>query len=127
MVSGGSDATRLRLPLTVATSKLSFHQRLDGYEDVGASPWHDSSYGEYDHEVGCGKTGIIVDGKHIRIFCEKEPANLPWDELGVDVVRIDGFLCRPTRLGRTSTQPVQSHHQRTCQGEGADYRTRCQR
>ena len=35
---------------------------------------HDSSYGTYAHEVGHDDTGIIVDGKHITVFAEKDPA-----------------------------------------------------
>ncbi|MGE5299328.1 MAG: glyceraldehyde 3-phosphate dehydrogenase NAD-binding domain-containing protein, partial [Acidobacteriota bacterium] len=39
---------------------------------------HDSSYGTYAHEVGYDDTGITVNGKHIAVLAEKEPANLPW-------------------------------------------------
>lgn len=47
---------------------------------------HDSNYGTYGHEVGYDDTGIIVDGKHIKVLAEKDPAVLPWGELGVDLV-----------------------------------------
>lgn len=46
---------------------------------------YDSVYGEYK-EVSFDKEGIIVNGKKIRIYNEKEPENLPWKELKVDVV-----------------------------------------
>jgi glyceraldehyde 3-phosphate dehydrogenase len=47
---------------------------------------HDSSYGMYDHEVGHDDTGIIVDGTHIDVLAEKDPAVLPWRDKAVDVV-----------------------------------------
>jgi len=47
---------------------------------------HDSSYGTYDREVGFDDENIIVDGQKIRVLSEKDPAALPWGEMGVDVV-----------------------------------------
>ncbi|MGW8184677.1 MAG: type I glyceraldehyde-3-phosphate dehydrogenase [Candidatus Moraniibacteriota bacterium] len=47
---------------------------------------YDSAYGVYSREVKAGDKKIIVDGKEIPVFCEKDPNNLPWKELGVDVV-----------------------------------------
>ncbi len=47
---------------------------------------HDSNYGTYTHEVGYDDTGIIVDGHHVKVIAEKDPAALPWGELGVELV-----------------------------------------
>jgi glyceraldehyde 3-phosphate dehydrogenase len=47
---------------------------------------HDSNYGAYEHEVGFDETGIIVDGKHVKVLAEKDPAALPWGDLGVEMV-----------------------------------------
>ncbi len=47
---------------------------------------YDSNYGTYEHEVSADETGIVVDGKHIKVLSEKEPAALPWGDLGIDVV-----------------------------------------
>lgn len=47
---------------------------------------HDSNYGTYGKEVGFDETGIIVDGKHIKVLAEKDPAVLPWGDLGVELV-----------------------------------------
>lgn len=47
---------------------------------------YDSSYGAFGHEVGFDEQNIIVDGKPIRVYAEKDPALLPWGDLGVDVV-----------------------------------------
>ena len=59
---------------------------------------HDSSYGTYTHEVGHDDTGIIVDGKHIAVLAEKDPANLPWAKHSVDVViESTGFFVDPAK------------------------------
>lgn len=47
---------------------------------------HDSTYGNYHREVSFNENSIIVDGKEIRVFAEKDPANLPWSQLEIDVV-----------------------------------------
>lgn len=47
---------------------------------------YDSSYGIYQHDVSNDETGIIVDGKYIKVLAEKDPAQLPWKDLEVDVV-----------------------------------------
>ena len=47
---------------------------------------YDSAQKRFEHEVTYDKNSIIVEGKKIRIFAESDPANLPWNELGIDVV-----------------------------------------
>jgi glyceraldehyde 3-phosphate dehydrogenase len=47
---------------------------------------HDSTYGAYPGTVEHGADGLIVDGRPIRVLQEKDPAALPWRDLGVDVV-----------------------------------------
>lgn len=47
---------------------------------------HDSNYGTYGHEVSYDDTSIIVDGKHIKVTAERDPAALPWGDLGVEIV-----------------------------------------
>lgn len=47
---------------------------------------HDSNYGTYKHDVSYDDTGIIVNGEHIKVTAEKDPAALPWGDLGVDIV-----------------------------------------
>ncbi len=47
---------------------------------------YDSNYGVYKGEVKYTDKSIIIDGKEIRVFAEKDPANLPWKDLGVDIV-----------------------------------------
>jgi glyceraldehyde 3-phosphate dehydrogenase len=47
---------------------------------------HDSNYGAYKNTVGYDDTGIIVNGQHVKVLAEKDPAALPWGELGVEIV-----------------------------------------
>ena len=47
---------------------------------------YDSSYGIYDEKVGFDEGNLIIKGKKIRVLSEKDPSELPWKDLGVDVV-----------------------------------------
>ena len=47
---------------------------------------HDTNYGAYDKEVTYDDENIIVDGKPVRVLAVKVPAELPWADMGIDVV-----------------------------------------
>jgi glyceraldehyde 3-phosphate dehydrogenase len=47
---------------------------------------HDSTYGAYPGDVSHTDDAIIVDGREIKVLKEKDPATLPWGDLGVDIV-----------------------------------------
>jgi glyceraldehyde 3-phosphate dehydrogenase len=47
---------------------------------------YDSTYGRYPGEVEATESEIVVDGNRIKAFSEKDPAALPWGELGVQLV-----------------------------------------
>src|ERR1700729_1024952 len=47
---------------------------------------YDSNYGPFPGAVEATDTGFSVDGKNIRVLAERDPADLPWSELGADVV-----------------------------------------
>ena len=81
--------------------RLAFRQMFgaEGYEIVAindlTSPKmlahllkYDSAQGRYEkaETVEAGEDSITVDGKTIKIYSEKDAANLPWGEIGVDVV-----------------------------------------
>ncbi len=79
--------------------RLAFRQmfRAEGYEIVAindlTSPKmlahllkYDTAQGPYALPVESDDTSITVDGTKIEILAEKDPANLPWKEIGVDVV-----------------------------------------
>ena len=94
--------------------RLAFRQMFgaEGYEIVAINDLTDpkmlANLLKYDTAQGgyCGRIGeglhtvevkegaIVVDGKEITIYAEKDAANLPWGELGVDVVlECTGFYC----------------------------------
>ncbi|HSX46672.1 MAG TPA: type I glyceraldehyde-3-phosphate dehydrogenase [Patescibacteria group bacterium] len=59
---------------------------------------HDSNYGTYQHDVSFDESNIIVNGKHIKVLAEKEPAALPWGDLKIDVViESTGFFVDPAK------------------------------
>lgn len=47
---------------------------------------YDSVYGRFDGKIKAGENFISVNGDRILMFSEKDPANLPWGKLGIDVV-----------------------------------------
>ena len=47
---------------------------------------YDSTYGRFDGEVVAGESQIVVNGRAIKSFSERDPAALPWGDLGVDIV-----------------------------------------
>ena len=89
--------------------RLAFRQMFgaEGYEIVAINDLtkpsmlahllkYDSAQGRYNHEVTSDDEAgtITVDGKVMKIYAEKNAADLPWGELGVDVVlECTGFYC----------------------------------
>lgn len=47
---------------------------------------YDTTYGTYPGEVKAEENAIIVDGDRIRVFAEKDPAAIPWGDVGADIV-----------------------------------------
>jgi glyceraldehyde 3-phosphate dehydrogenase len=47
---------------------------------------HDSTYGEYPGTVSHTEDALVVDGREIKVLQVKDPAELPWGEMGVDIV-----------------------------------------
>ena len=80
--------------------RLAFRQMFgaEGYEVVAINDLtdpkmlahllkYDTAQGRYlGHTVECDDTSITVDGKKITIYSEKDAKDLPWGEIGVDVV-----------------------------------------
>lgn len=65
---------------------------------------HDSNYGTYDKDVSHDNDSIIVDGKKIKVLAEKDPAALPWADLGVDlVIESTGFFTDEDGAGKHLT------------------------
>lgn len=47
---------------------------------------YDSLYGKFEGTVEAKESSIVVNGKEIKIFAERDPKNLPWGSLGADIV-----------------------------------------
>ena len=47
---------------------------------------YDTSYGTYQGQVEASNGDLIVDGQTIRVFSERDPAQIPWSEMGVELV-----------------------------------------
>jgi len=47
---------------------------------------YDSTHGTYKGTVEATENGLIIDGKEIKLLSDRDPLNLPWGELGVDIV-----------------------------------------
>jgi glyceraldehyde 3-phosphate dehydrogenase len=47
---------------------------------------YDSTHGRFNGEVSASGNDLIVNGKHLKITAERDPANLKWGELGADIV-----------------------------------------
>lgn len=47
---------------------------------------YDSNYGKFDGTVEVAEGGLNVDGKLLKVLAERDPGNLPWGDLGVDIV-----------------------------------------
>ncbi|MBX6341610.1 MAG: type I glyceraldehyde-3-phosphate dehydrogenase [Thermomicrobiaceae bacterium] len=54
---------------------------------------YDSTYGVFDVDIEATETSIVIDGREIKVFSERDPGNLPWGENGVDlVIESTGFF-----------------------------------
>ena len=59
---------------------------------------YDSTYGIYDADVEYDGDSLLVNGREIKVFAERVPANLPWGNLGVDIViESTGFFTDATK------------------------------
>ena len=47
---------------------------------------YDSNYGRYSKSVEAKEDSLVVDGKRIAVLAERDPKNLPWGKMGVDLV-----------------------------------------
>ena len=62
---------------------------------------YDSIHGIFDADVSVTDDSILVNGKKIKVFSERDPAALPWKELGVDVViESTGFFTNGKDAGK---------------------------
>lgn len=66
---------------------------------------YDSNYGKFEGDIEVVDGGLLVDGQLVKVLADRDPANLPWGELGVDiVVESTGFF----RTGELAAKHLQA-------------------
>ena len=92
---------------------------------------YDSAQGRYAlaDKVSSTENSIIVDGKEIKIYAEKDAKDLPWGEIGVDVVlECTGFYCSKAKSqAHIDAGAKKGRHLRSCGQRSADHRLQRQR
>ncbi len=62
---------------------------------------YDTVYGRFDKTVTVEDGDLVIDGKHYKMLNEKDPADLPWDELGVEIVlECSGMFTRREEMAK---------------------------
>ena len=90
-----------------AAIREGIYDKIDyvAINDPGLTPANAAHVFKYDSVMGqfCGtvevvEDGLVINGKKIKFYAEKDPANLPWAELGVEVVvESTGFYTDATK------------------------------
>lgn len=47
---------------------------------------YDTNYGKFDRHIEVADDGLVIDGEKVKAFKETDPANIPWGDLGVEIV-----------------------------------------
>ncbi len=67
---------------------------------------YDTAHHTFPGKVSIEDGDLVINGDRIKVFAERDPSKLPWDELGVDVVmECTGFFRLPRR-NRQAGEPV---------------------
>ena len=67
---------------------------------------YDSNYGIFPGEVSYDEGNLIVDGKKVKATAIKNPSELPWAELGVDIVIESPVFSLTAKRPRLTSRPV---------------------
>ena len=66
---------------------------------------HDSNYGPFPWSIDFTEDALIVDGKKIAVYAEKEAKNIPWKTTGAEIIiECTGFIPRQKKPTRTWMQ-----------------------
>ena len=68
-----------------------------GTETLGHLLKYDSTFGELPNDVKTTDDAVVVDGKELKVISHKSPAEIPWKDLGVDIVIESTGILRPER------------------------------
>ena len=85
-VNGLGRIGRAALKILLETSELELVAVNDivPAENLAYLLQYDTAYGRYKKAVSVASDHLVVDGTHYQVFQEKDPAQLPWDELDID-------------------------------------------
>jgi glyceraldehyde 3-phosphate dehydrogenase len=62
---------------------------------------YDSAQGKFPGTIETGDNAFIINGKHIKVYSERDPEKLPWSDLGVEIVlESTGFFTDPEGAGK---------------------------
>lgn len=75
-----------RLSKTRSDIEIVAINDLGSVENLAYLLKYDTAYGVLPYEVKAEEGTLVVDGRRISVFAEKDPAQLPWGDLGIDVV-----------------------------------------
>ncbi|MFC1959395.1 type I glyceraldehyde-3-phosphate dehydrogenase [Chloroflexota bacterium] len=81
-----------RQVMRIATENYSNEIEVVAFNDLGDVPTmahllrYDSNYGKFPGTVEVEGSDLIINGKTVKGLCERNPADLPWGELNVDIV-----------------------------------------
>src|SRR5690554_1415901 len=59
---------------------------LTSNEDLAYLFKYDTAQGTFPHDVEAKEDSLVIKGKEIKVFSEKDASNLPWGDLGIDIV-----------------------------------------
>jgi glyceraldehyde 3-phosphate dehydrogenase len=71
---------------------------------------YDSTYGNYPGSVEVVESDLLIDGKRIKVFDEKDPGNLPWSDLGVKIVIESTGIFRDGKADLANGTPGANSH-----------------
>ena len=96
-----------RLILRALLENYKGQIKIAGINDLGSIEANahlvkfDSTHGTINHEVKITKDGFQIDNQNIKVFAERDPAKLPWGEMGIDVVlECTGFFLDKVSAGK---------------------------
>ena len=61
---------------------------------------YDSTHGILNHDIKTSKDGLIINNQNIKVFAERDPENIPWKDVGADIV----LECTGIFLDKSSAQ-----------------------
>ena len=68
---------------------------------------YDSVHGTYEKDIQVGENQLAIDGKSITFFSERDPEQLPWEKLGIDIViESTGVFTKKKKMPKNTSKQV---------------------